>query len=797
MTAMSETKQKCLLLCYGVVFLGLFSAGSLSAIPEQRANDRDPLTHSSPIDWLNTDSSTPCDDSLIAQGDSPANGNAAIEEEKFLLSFNNLSIIEVLRFISKISGKNFIFDEEDLQFNVTIVSQEPTSVDNIMAALLQVLRIRNLTMLEQGNNIVIHSNKAVNRIPRLAGDGFDATPTKETELITQVFRLNNLPASKVSGLVKPMLSKDARVETLTETNHLVVTDFATNIDRVKRLVREVDSPQVRVEVGQYLVRNRSLENLVELASELMRPVVKDQTFNLIANEQSNSIFVVSTPFLVERAIALLQTLDMTGRQTRIMTMDSLNYLPVDEEGRLIYPEGEGDGLRDGIRLGGRDPSRGSSDLLRRGQGDRDQEEGLRRDSRLFDDNLRRGERPVDLPELQNPPKKFRIYKLKNRRSDNLADSLQLIADSLEDADYQQVDLIAALRSMQSIPETNSLVFTGIEAAVNEVEDLITRLDVPLRQVFIELLIFETSILNSLQFGVDWNIQGKNSPDHGFGIASNAQDASPLNLLMGTIGNAGGPATAPLVANNGLAAGFLGRAISYRGNRFLDIGSMVQALEERNDTTIVMNPKVLVEDGHTAEFFVGENVPFQTTSTTVEGSTNVERSFEYRDIGSRLTVTPFIGEGDFVTLEISQEKSSTAGEGEEQTEDPQSLAPTTLTTTTDTKVHVPNGHFVVLSGQIRDSRTYERRGVPCLGTLPCIGPLFSFTKDSFPEKLNLMIFVRPIIVDTHEAMRQLTRDQQVLYDRKSHMAIEEFKPERYKYDLDCGLEWLNPGEDSCD
>ncbi len=51
------------------------------------------------------------------------------------VNFNNVSMIEYIRFISRISDKNFIFDEEDLLFNVTIVSQEPTSIENLMEVL--------------------------------------------------------------------------------------------------------------------------------------------------------------------------------------------------------------------------------------------------------------------------------------------------------------------------------------------------------------------------------------------------------------------------------------------------------------------------------------------------------------------------------------------------------------------------------------------------------------------------------------------------------------------------------------
>ena len=791
-------KRTCLLPILGLVFCNLISPLALNGIP---ADDPTDQSGGSPIDWLRPEERQqrlPNHHTVIAQADDVSPGTATpsqkagAEEETFLISFSNLSIIEVLKFISKISGKNFIFDEEDMQFSVTIVSQEPTSVNNIMSALLQVLRVRGLTMIEQGNNIVIHSNKAVLRLPRLTGDGFDEPPSDESELETRVIRLTNLSPDKISALIKPILSKDAQVQFLAETNHVIITDLSANVERVARLIEEVDTPSVALEVGQYLVRNRDIESLVKLVDDLMRPVVGDSTYRLSPNDASNSIFVVSTPFLVERTIGMLQTLDLTGRQTRILNMDSLKYLPVDSEGRIVQPTlGE-----DGRPLGGETEEERLARLRRDSRFDELQpEEKIRLDSRLFDERLARGEVPVDSPELKDQPKRFRIHRLKNRKSAALVESLSLVADSLEEAGSQQAELLEVLRSVQAVDETNTLVFTGVDSAVEELEDLIERLDVPLRQVFIELLIFETDVLNSQALGVDWNLTAQFTPDQAIGGSNTNITQSPVNGAMDSIGSS--PDIGSLVGfSQGLSVGALGRVIRYQGKRFLDLGALLVALEVERNSTVLLNPKLLVEDGGEAEFFVGENKPFQTTSTTVAGSDNVETTFEYRDIGSRITVRPFIGEGDWIRLEIDQEKSGDVGEQETQTEQQQSLQSTTSKVTTSTVVHVPNGAFVVLSGQIRDQHSLEKRGIPCLGNLPLLGPLFSLRQTTFPERVNLMIFVRPIIVDTPEEMRKLTTEQNHLYQKKSRRAIPKKGQEYYKYDLRNGVDWLNPGDECC-
>ena len=73
----------------------------------------------------------------------------------YTVNFNNVPVVEVIRFVSKITNMNFIFADEEVQFNVTIISEEPITVKNIMSALIQVLRINQLTLLEQDNSLII------------------------------------------------------------------------------------------------------------------------------------------------------------------------------------------------------------------------------------------------------------------------------------------------------------------------------------------------------------------------------------------------------------------------------------------------------------------------------------------------------------------------------------------------------------------------------------------------------------------------------------------------------------------
>jgi type III secretion protein C len=185
----------------------------------------------------------------------------------------------------------------------------------------------------------------------------------------------------------------------------------------------------------------------------------------------------------------------------------------------------------------------------------------------------------------------------------------------------------------------------------------------------------------------------------------------------------------------------------------------------------MNPKVLTEDNATSEIFVGLNVPFQTQSIVNDFGTVISNNFEYRDIGVTLKVTPLISNSDIVTLDIYTEVSSLgllsiAGGTIPviSTLNP-NTQPTTRKSKSTSKVHVPNKYFLVISGLVQDQEDRDRNQIPCLGGVPGLGAFFS-EKTLTDSKRNLVIFVRPEIIDTEDQINELTRHEQHLFYQKN-------------------------------
>ncbi|MCP5046629.1 MAG: type II secretion system protein GspD, partial [bacterium] len=252
-----------------------------------------------------------------------------------------------------------------------------------------------------------------------------------------------------------------------------------------------------------------------------------------------------------------------------------------------------------------------------------------------------------------------------------------------------------------------------------------KLDIPRSMVYIESLIMEVDMNKSLDIGIDWSAFGKTSIDGkdavlGGGFGSGF--AGPQDLLQG-----------------GLTLGLLSEPITIAGVTVSNISAIINAVQTDNDFRILSTPQILTTDNEEARITVGENRPYQTRSTTDDSGGTFE-SFEYRDVGKILKITPHVTEGRLVRMQISLEVTNIdlASTGTNTT------LPVTKKRTVDTTVIVKDNQTVVIGGLIEDSTTKNESKVPVLGDIPLLGWLFRNTSDQ-NIRTNLYIFLTPRVI----------------------------------------------------
>lgn len=750
------------------------------------------------------------------------------------VNFNNVAIIEYIRFMSQLANKNFIFDDEDLQFNVTIISEDVTSVENLMAALMQELRIRDLSLIEQGNNILIHRNPKVRAPSRVVTGDLKPLSGKESEIITRVFRLNTLDPIKASEIIRPLLSDEALIEVLKDSNNLILTDLVTNINKITDLIQKLDSPSSGVSIGQYVVRNAFVDSLVTLGTQILQPIAQGNPFTLLPHPASNSIYIVSNPFIVEKGLAILQNLDLNEGKSKIYSLESLYPSNiVGPDGRLMQPLGSGlgssvnpilgpDGLpilssqREDFPFTDQQAPDRQSVLENSGNFNsigrpltKEEIETLRANafnspfsSSLLDgggasgypydegDSFQAGSLSSASNLLQDLPAGhiehtiFSIYKLRYRRGDQIEIALRKIAQSLQVTGATNIDLISAINSVQWLESSNALILTGTPPILAKIRELIREVDVPLRQVFVEMLILQTTIDDSLDYGVDW------------GVASNGPSLFAKQSFLGdALSAAGGlvdfttnpPTPNKFGANSGYTGFIFGKNISHNGKQYSSIAALIKALHNNTKSKILYNPKIITEDNNTATFFVGTTDRYKTQSIANDFGDVITNNFQFIDVGTKISITPLIGNNDVITLIIEQETSNGTGDANSTSNNTNdtdvNLVPVIAKSQTSTRIHMPNGFFVILSGMIQDTENRSDIRIPCLGGVPILGAVCK-QKANVDIKKNLMLFIRPLIVDTEQELEDITKRQQDVYREKSKFRRD------WNYEIDEALDLIN-------
>ena len=250
-----------------------------------------------------------------------------------------------------------------------------------------------------------------------------------------------------------------------------------------------------------------------------------------------------------------------------------------------------------------------------------------------------------------------------------------------------------MRNLQVVADkdNNTLLFVATAAEYSVIEAALRKLDVPQRQVVMEVMIAEVTLKDEIQFGVDWLFKG--------GAPSGRGSGGNINGLISIADESGRSAgdgqTNPAIA---LAQGFT--YIINNTNFPGGIQAALKLLDSYGNTKIVANPHVAALDNQKATIKSGDRIPINS-NTTVGGTTNaITTTSQYIDTGVLLQVTPHINVGGLVTLDVQAEVSVPGNSG--CTPD-QGCAPPIATRSVQTLLAVPSGHTMVMGGLINETR----------------------------------------------------------------------------------------------
>lgn len=295
--------------------------------------------------------------------------------------------------------------------------------------------------------------------------------------------------------------------------------------------------------------------------------------------------------------------------------------------------------------------------------------------------------------------------------------------------------------------SDSIIVRDYEENVAAVESLIAELDVRPKQVLIEATILQAQLNESNAFGVDFSVfSNLNAFDFG----------NPLGLIDDLIsgdgpdGDSGGGVQSG-VGNTGAPGGV---KVGYVGS---DAAVFVRALDSVTDTTVVAKPNILVLNRQKADLLVGQRLGY--LSTTVTDTSNTQ-TVEFLDVGTQLTVRPFISNEGTIRLELRPAVSD--GSVREQAG---FVIPDETTQELITNIIVEDGQTVVIGGLFKEDVSNTRDQVPGLGDVPLIGRAFQGRNDSV-ERSEVIFLIKTSIMEPSaltiggEAAQQAIRNKRL-------------------------------------
>jgi len=260
--------------------------------------------------------------------------------------------------------------------------------------------------------------------------------------------------------------------------------------------------------------------------------------------------------------------------------------------------------------------------------------------------------------------------------------------------------------------------------LEQIAQLIKKIDVRPQQLLIEATILNAQLSEDNALGIDFNLLG--------GVDFQDLSSTSPGVTDLTTGNLPQP---NMQKTNFTVRTDFNAAFPEGGFTFGivkdNIAAFIRALETVTDTTVLANPKVLVLNKQRGEVIVGRRDGYLTTTVT---ETSAIQTVEFLETGTQMVFRPFIGDDDYVRMEIHP-KDSTGGLTAAN-------LPSEQTTEVTTNIMVKDGNTILIGGLFREVTFANRSQVPFLGNIPVAGSLFRLTRDNTQrEEIIILLTVR--------------------------------------------------------
>lgn len=626
--------------------------------------------------WLPQDSAGPRPRVRLLTNKSPS-------PEFVELNFDNAEIQSVIRAIGELAGINYII-HPNVKGTVTVQTAGKVAMSDLLPTLEQVLAVNGYAVVKVGDLYRVVPSAQARQEPLSARVGRESRGVAEEErFVIQIIPVEFLPLASIQEAVKPLLSANAAIIPIGNTNNFMVVDTSSNVKKVLRVVEILDTNTFdRFHTKLYQLENADPETV---AREL------EQMFTALGFGAKPGSSVVFFP--IPRLNSLLVISGLKDLAPAIELWIAQLDQPIERGGEQTF-------------------------VYYVQHGDAENIAGILQSLFQSTEEETTGQQATATGDKE--PGREKIVPPKTEEQAEKAQSLTTGTTKTASSTPAANEIFLFV-----VPdkETNSIIFRTKPVNYKNVLALVKKLDRKPKQVIIEALVAEVALEGDLELGLEYAFRGV---DHSTGVVSAAQLATPLAA----------PSTIPLATDAAASAASGGlSAFVTNPNRF--IGAL-DAFARDNNLNIISSPSILTAENKPAEISVVTEVPIPRTTTDPNTQTT-RTDFEFREVGVKLKITPKINEKRFVTLEIEEELSEVGNRTEGEDAPPNFNSREAKTT-----VLLKDNQSLVIGGLISERVSETQTGIPFLNRIPILKYIFGSTERE-RRRTELMVMLTPRVV----------------------------------------------------
>ena len=517
--------------------------------------------------------------------------NAATpSEDRISLDIKDIELTELIKTISELTGKNFLFDEK-VKGKVTIITPEVMTLDEIYQLFLTVLNVKGYALIPSGkvNKIVSVKNARQENLPLRYSSSGSATE----QFITRLVRLDYLDVDTVAkSVLAPLMPATGNIIAYPKTNTLIMTESAATIERLVKILKQLDKPDLSGDLVAFQLKYADAKEVAAICIEVLAEktvstrnskkgnvsVSAGTTSKVIPYSRTNSLIVLADHESLEKIKSLLPLLDRETEEEK----SNINIYSLENADATTLAETLNQILT-GIKAEIKTQAKGATDS-----------------------KTPLSSAPVTIT------------------ADKPTNSLVINAQY---ADYNVIKKI-----IKGLDVKRKQVY--VEALILEVSMAATKALGASLSGAVDLgsdsLAFGTSNLNTGAANLG------SLADSGTGVPSLLSQTID-GILLGGLFN---PIT---------VTGLDGNLVTVPA-----ISALIDLSEKNADVNILSAPRLLTSDNKEATIIVGSNVPIITERLTDTSSLSQSVSVERKDVALTLRFTPQIIEDNLVKLDIFQE-----------------------------------------------------------------------------------------------------------------------------------------------